>query len=466
MNVCQFEDFYTYKVTFCFSSKISLEEVFDSSLFINELADVEINYELFIHDELSFESKLLNDYKDYCFKNIDDGDYCKVSLVIDKSNFLEFVIIEQNAFSDYLITKNFIDSATLFFSETMGHDYKLFIRDNNVLKLVELERPRSLKPTSSMVSKSALLFDFFSNGGDPDLMFDWSRLFEHRFKDYLKEVSSLLMLSHLCSDFDVVRKCFVFSGYKEVEIFYDKVINGEEQQDILQTVYQWVYSGQEDAAKLGILSNVISLFSGLTDAGLFDQNLKRTLFSNYKIYLKGNVERYIEVKNKVSEFVFDLSNKIIEHTDNFRGEVKKSVFAVYSFFFMSVVFTGIDKGKLSNIFNFEVSFLTILFLVAAIFYIHVSKSELNMKIDFAEDQLSDLKVRYSNILDSTELEEVFQRDIVSQVRAKFNEDKIYFFGLFLCFSLIVFIFIGCLLNIGLESFVGKVLTLSSHLFYE
>jgi hypothetical protein len=89
-----------------------------------------------------------------------------------------------------------------------------------------------------------------------------------------------------------------------------------------------------------------------------------------------------------------------------------------------------------------------------------------MKIDFAEDQLSDLKVRYSNILDSTELEEVFQRDIVSQVRAKFNEDKIYFFGLFLCFSLIVFIFIGCLLNIGLESFVGKVLTLSSHLFYE
>jgi hypothetical protein len=126
---------------------------------------------------------------------------------------------------------------------------------------------------------------------------------------------------------------------------------------------------------------------------------------------------------------------------------------------------ALTKGS-CHIFNFEVSFLTILFLVAAIFYIHVSKSELNMKIDFAEDQLSDLKVRYSNILDSTELEEVFQRDIVSQVRAKFNEDKIYFFGLFLCFSLIVFIFIGCLLNIGLESFVGKVLTLSSHLFYE
>lgn len=322
-----------------------------------------------------------------------------------------------------------------------------------------------MKPTPTMVSKSALLFEFFSCGGDPDLMFDWSRMFDDRFRNYLKEVSSLLMLSHLCSDFDVVRKCFVFSGYKEVEIFFDNVLNGEEQQDILQTVYQWVYSGQEDAVKLGILSNVISLFSASADTSLFDQNLKRTLFSNYKIYLKGNIERYIEVKNKVSEFVFDLSNKIIEHTDNFRGEVKKSVFAVYSFFFMSVVFTGIDKGKLSNIFNFEVSILTMLFLVAAIFYIHVSKSELNRKIDFAEEQLSDLKFRYSTVLDLAELEEVFQRNIVSQVRLKFNEDRIYFFGLVLCFSLIFFVFVGLLLNIGLEVFVGRVLSLSSDLFY-
>ncbi|NLQ21412.1 hypothetical protein HGO26_00720 [Shewanella sp. S-1] len=465
MHACQFEDFYTYKVTFDFSSKISLEDIFSSSLFISDLAGVNINYELYIDGEISFESQCLHEYKKQCFDSVDDEDCCKVSLVIDKSNSPGFVIIEKNVFSDYLMAKNYIDSATLFFSEVMNHEYKLFIRDGNILKLVELERPRPMKPTPTMVSKSALLFEFFSCGGDPDLMFDWSRMFDDRFRNYLKEVSSLLMLSHLCSDFDVVRKCFVFSGYKEVEIFFDNVLNGEEQQDILQTVYQWVYSGQEDAVKLGILSNVISLFSASADTSLFDQNLKRTLFSNYKIYLKGNIERYIEVKNKVSEFVFDLSNKIIEHTDNFRGEVKKSVFAVYSFFFMSVVFTGIDKGKLSNIFNFEVSILTMLFLVAAIFYIHVSKSELNRKIDFAEEQLSDLKFRYSTVLDLAELEEVFQRNIVSQVRLKFNEDGIYFFGLVLCFSLIFFVFVGLLLNIGLEVFVGRVLSLSSDLFY-
>lgn len=151
MHACQFEDFYTYKVTFDFSSKISLEDIFSSSLFISDLAGININYELYIDGELSFESQCLHEYKNQCFDSVDDEDCCKVSLVIDKSNFPGFVIIEKNVFSDYLMAKNYIDSATLFFSEVMNHEYKLFVRDGNILKLVELERPRQMKPQGGII---------------------------------------------------------------------------------------------------------------------------------------------------------------------------------------------------------------------------------------------------------------------------------------------------------------------------
>ncbi|RTR28527.1 hypothetical protein [Shewanella atlantica] len=465
ITVNESEDFNSYKLSYEFSLISEVDEIFASDSFVKGVKDLVVNYALYIHDESEIVTTDWSVFHSKCLDVIDDGDSCKIALVIDKNDASSFTVINSNAFSKYLNSINYIVSATTFLSEIIKYNYTVSFYDGEKLSVLELERATPIEIKNSMVSKSALLFKFFSDGGNPDLMFDWSRQFENEFGEYLLNTSSLLMLSRICTDFDVESKTFLFSGYKDLEVKFEHIVNDDEQKDILQTVYQWVYSGQEESAKLGILSNVISLFSTRGETKLFDQNLKRTIFSNYKIYLKENVERYIEVKNKVSEFVFELSNKIVEYTDSFRGEVKKSVFAVYGFFFMSIVFTGIDKGKVNNIFTLEVSSLTILFLVAAIFYIYVSRTELIKKVEFAEEQLKDLEKRYSAVLDSSELEDVFERGIISKIHEKFSENGIFFFGITLCFLLMLFIIAGLLFNVGLVSVVGEISAVSRRVFY-
>ncbi len=457
------ENFYTFKYSLEFIYKNNIEELIYSTTLFNISRNIKINYELYIDNELNIEDDDFDSFLMRCNTNLEE-DCSKICFNIAKDQFTVFTIIDADAFSNYLNSKDYIESATLFYQEVMDNNFTIQIFDGEKINKITLEN-RVVNNELKMVSKSFLLFKFFSTGGDPDLIFDWSENFSGALRKHLRETASLIMLSHLSTDFDIIKKSFVFSGYKEVEIFFDKTLKKNEQQEVLQTVYQWVFSGQENTAKLGILSNVISLFSGSESGSLFDQNLKRTLFSNYKIYLKGNIERYIEVKNKVSEFAFDLSNKLIEHADNFRGEVKKSVFAVYSFFFMSVIFTGIDKGKINNIFNFQISALTILFLITAIFYIKVSKEEFNKKVTFSEKQLDDLKNRYSNILDSTELEEVFQREIITEISKTFDEKKIYIIGLLLCILLIIFILIGLIYNVGLSHFVEIASSFAQNILY-
>lgn len=207
---------------------------------------------------------------------------------------------------------------------------------------------------------------------------------------------------------------YKLDGYRTIKNEFDFLEMNTTCLDKYYKIFIWIYlenTNSNISDKIGLSRNVISLHTNDNDILNVSGDIYSSIKSNFDIYLKENVQRYLEVKNQVSNFMYDMSLKAESYSSSFADIFKTNILIFLSYFLSMIVVTAIDKGKFINMFSTEVTTVTLVILTISFFYKKLAVKELNEKIDRFKTKYQLLKKRYSDILEEENLNNLFTNDV-------------------------------------------------------
>ena len=247
--------------------------------------------------------------------------------------------------------------------------------------------------------------------------------FDSNLADYflkLRTISSLAILSRKCS-IDKLQFCFdgdkvISLSDRDVAFYYN---NGQ----VIYDFYRWGLSDERYRTRISIINHVFAQYQDI------EQSFKRYLFdileSNYKVYISDNFEQYVEVTSKLSDFLYETTAKIGDKIADSIASARNILVLTLSYFFTVIVFTGIDKGRIENVFNFEISMLSTLFIVGGLVNLYWLRSEIVANTDLAKMQLEEMINRYSVYIGDGELSDIKNCSSLDLVSNKAKQCRVY-----------------------------------------
>lgn len=237
----------------------------------------------------------------------------------------------------------------------------------------------------------------------------------NKLKGIFNRICLALSLIYLCdtskNDDDNIEIRIV--GYKTIASIVDLRANKYDRMQInaLVELYQWVYSSETSIAdKLGIARNILSLHVKDNDISSLDSSLLLSARSNYEIYLKRNVEKYIEIANQQALFINDISDNISNISNDFIEGFKRNLTGVVTFIFTTLVLNVISTGEISNIFTKEISAITVVLIILSVAYMISSEFDANGSFKKVTKKYERNKVLYSSIIDAADLNRILDND--------------------------------------------------------
>lgn len=308
------------------------------------------------------------------------------SLLLKGNEYLFFDLFEQNVF--------FTTNTMAFVSSEKSVSRREIFRS---------KRLQSCRETSYFLNSNeyALLPDDF----DININFEGNPLSE--LFDKISMLLSLIYISTTSSLHDNDLKIQI-NGQRNIEATIN-ISELKTNKEFLK-IYQWIYTDGNAVDKAIIAHNIISLHCRYI--GLFDMDEKTfaSIQSNYKLYLKNNVNQYLELKNKLAEFIIEVVSKTGDFATIIWGNFKTNLLALLGFMLTVVLANIVSDQPLQNIFNKDITALIELILVGSIIYLIICLSEAIYKLKKTKNSYYALKKNYDSVLSDIELQEVFQKD--------------------------------------------------------
>ena len=99
-----------------------------------------------------------------------------------------------------------------------------------------------------------------------------------------------------------------------------------------------------------------------------DTKILASIQSNYNLYLKDNVTQYLEMRNKVAEFISDIMSRTGEYATDLLDKFKTNIIAVFGFLFSVILANIVSDQPLDNIFTRDITIILELVLVGSVGY--------------------------------------------------------------------------------------------------
>lgn len=189
-----------------------------------------------------------------------------------------------------------------------------------------------------------------------------------------------------------------------------------------------------------IARNILCLHCRFSDIQKIDGKTFASIQSNYNLYLKDNVAQYIQLTNKLAEFISDVVSKTGDYAVSLLEKFKANLFAILGFLFTVVLANIVSDQPLDNIFTRDITFIleAVLFISAA--YLVICVLETKYKIRKIRDSYNALKNNYTSILTPDDLNMAFGNDkIMEEMSAEVNKGIRRYaclWGVFILISLI------------------------------
>lgn len=204
----------------------------------------------------------------------------------------------------------------------------------------------------------------------------------------------------------------IINGYRRIEAIVD--YNGvyEENLNEYLKVYTWIYDNNINnnfVDKVGIARNVIS--SSINENNILNgiEGLFNSICSAHSIYLKENVKEYLEVKAKVTEFLFDLSNKMSELSNEIGKAMLNNIIAFLGVYIGIFITSAFGEGQ-SEIFSKDISYMSLLLLIGSCGYLLLSIWEEYSEYKRYKEIYDRFKKSYNDVLDNNDIESIFKND--------------------------------------------------------
>ncbi|MCD9547648.1 hypothetical protein GLP21_03045 [Photobacterium carnosum] len=374
----------------------------------------------------------ISDYDNVTIKAIIEKPLDKL-YVFDADAFISNISKFKTEDQIKLISTNFIGSEIVTRNNIFKNDtYQTYQEEINLVKSIN-----TLIKDNNSILQSPCYYSYLAENIKDNLTI----------YNYLISIRTKVCLMLLADHYTTENKDYTFYVSKDKYITYSDIENNNTNNTfskIIYSVFKWVFEDDSYNIKKSIFNSVISMQADIPSS--LNLNLLHILNSNLKIIYKENFNSYIDAKNGILNYLFDLSNKIQEQISSKISSSNTVFLIVMSFFFSSIVLTTIDKGKFENIFTFQVAILSSIFIIGAMFYMLYNQKNFENSIKFQLKQKDEFKSRYNNIFSHNELDNLFEPESIKTLISESTSRQMYY--VYQCILLAIFCIIWFLYKLN------------------
>jgi len=269
---------------------------------------------------------------------------------------------------------------------------------------------------------------YFKNNKEVTLVpidFSFNETIPSEYQLYFNRLKAALVSIYLADSSEIENSILSYrlKGYKLISEKIDIHNIDLKSLDELYNIFLWSYNDGNFIDKIGLARNIITIHSNGNSLFSVEDGTMNSLSSGYDIYLKDNVKQYIDIKNKLSEFIVNQSDKSIEITKNMYSGLKLTLWTLITFFmanFISKVFS-LDKNAL--LFSNQAFLLSAIFIIISFIYLMISWCEVNSDIKNMENRFNLIEQRYKDLLDEKDLEKALKKDTVFTQQSGWIKEK-------------------------------------------
>lgn len=229
----------------------------------------------------------------------------------------------------------------------------------------------------------------------------------------------------------------VINGQRTME--YCCAVKDLPQNKILYGIYKWIYTDGSAIDKAIIARNVISLHCKYVPIIELDEKVMSSIQSNYNLYLKDNVTQYLELKNKVAEFISEIVSKTGEYATGLLDKFKSNLIAIFGFMFTVILANIVSSQPLDNLFTKEITVLVECVLVGSFVYLIICYFQSRYEIKKVYESYEQLKKNYNKILTKDDLQEVFGNDeMIRDMKISISKSSKIYLCIWILFLISVF----------------------------
>lgn len=405
----------TFESIFSFLSKIPSRDICDLSFTVD-------NDDFYILSNKYSQSNLDKNYLD--FLNIsDDYNEITVKLSIHKSiSNNTFSIYDFDLFYKDLESISLIDRLELFsmlLEELDYLDFDVFDQDFFLLTNTMSFIPRGQNISHQLVKRNQIInncrdISYFYNFGDINLLPEDFNILSSSNCDNLEglfnSISTLLSLIYISTNSSLETNFIKIqiAGQRHIEKKYE--LNEMRYNAEINKIYFWIYSDSSYVDKALIARNIISLHCKYSDLLFLDGKTFSSIQSNFNLYIKDNVNQYLDLKNKMSEFICDVVSKTGDYAMGMLENFKKNIFAILVFIFTVILANIVSDQPLDNIFTKDITIILEVVVIGSFVYLIISKMEVNYKFKKIHESYQALKENYKDVLADKDIDEIFKDD--------------------------------------------------------
>lgn len=375
-------------------------------------------------NKISINEKIYNEFTE----NNSDPEYkidihIKVSKSIDDSDKISIYCFE--SFNKNMLQKN-IETIMRFFNDRLNkHAEIIFVNYDNeynfttkTISMVNADIDIEKEPydRKGQLEKCKCITNFL-NMSDYELIpedFYFQTVFlDAETKEIFAKIRCLLSLIYICniSRIDNGKLYLQLNGYRNKEYIID--INEFQYRPIYEeffNIYIWAVSDGNITDKMSLVRNIMSIHCKYSDILEIDKKTLASIKSNYDLYLRENVNKYIELKNKVVEFAIKMSKESNEIILDFISNLKKNIATFVTFILGTIIANVVSDKPLDNIFTDDIVAICCWILLGSFVYLFISLKETDFKIRRYKEEYKQLKKSYTDFLDESDINDIFEND--------------------------------------------------------
>lgn len=231
-----------------------------------------------------------------------------------------------------------------------------------------------------------------------------------RIQSLFGKLATILSLAYASSSSSIEdgKMKLQISGQRTVN--YDLTLTDISEDEKWQNIYTWIYTDGNPTDKALIAHNVISLHCKFEAILNLDGVVFDAIKTNYNLYLRNNVDKYIDMKRDIAKFIQDVVTQVGDYAVAILGKFKANLLAIFGFLF-TVILTRIGSTqKWDDIFTRHTVYLIEAFVIGSLMYLILCFFETRFKLEKTKKGYYALKDNYKDVLSDAEINDAFKND--------------------------------------------------------
>ncbi|MEN6637032.1 MAG: hypothetical protein ABFC56_14350, partial [Clostridiaceae bacterium] len=229
-------------------------------------------------------------------------------------------------------------------------------------------------------------------------------------KPLFGKLATILSLAYVATSASVNDRVLTVQISGQRTTSYELLTQTIQEDEKWLNIYTWIFTDGNPTDKALIARNVISLHCKYHSILDLDGTVFEAIKSNYSLYLRDNVNQYLDMKRDIAKFIQDIVAQVGDYAMSILAKFKTNLIAIFGFLFTVVLTRVGSTQKWLEIFTRDTIYIIEIFLCGSLIYLFICIFEIRYKLKKAEQGYNELKKNYESVLSNLELKEAFNDD--------------------------------------------------------